>query len=317
MLVDHLSAYQNTFRTAIPQIELCFDGGVRPTTADPVMMRILAAGPHNKADYLVLDRFRFHAYSHRPCMVITNDGEIQEKIEQEGGSYLNVFDFVLLPHLTTPVFLPLQDLPVNKPGLKNQANQKRNPDINIELLGDPLTQFGRLKPPRKKPDRARPNLKVIPEPVPPPQDLAIPAPVEYVPGRPGQTGGEPAIYCLTIPSWPVNAGVRFLLASFCSTHRPQFINLLDNFDVSQLRPEDLTVLAEFLCSTCSAEPGFTHRGSLMDRVRLALLKAGDTGLDLAGLAAEIGLKPDGLGGRIKRKANGWLAILSVEERKGS
>ncbi len=77
------------------------------------------------------------------------------------------------------------------------------------------------------------------------------------------------------------------------------------------------MLAEFLRSACSAEPGFTHRGSLMDRVRLALLKAGDTGLDLAALAAEIGLKPEGLGGRIKRKANGWLEILSVGERKGS
>ncbi len=140
MLVDHLSAYQNAFRTAIPQIELCFDGGVRPATADPVMMRILASGPHNKADYLVLDRFRFHAFSDRPCLVITNDGEIQEKIEQEGGSYLNVFDFVLLPHLITPVFLPPKDLPIYKPGQKNQAKQKQNPDVNEGALGDTVSQ---------------------------------------------------------------------------------------------------------------------------------------------------------------------------------
>ena len=46
----------------------------------------------------------------------------------------------------------------------------------------------------------------------------------------------------------------------------------------------------------------------MDRVRLALLKAGDSGLDLVALAVEIDMNPLGLAGRIKRKANSWLSI---------
>ena len=140
-----------------------------------------------------------------------------------------------------------------------------------------------------------------------PEHLDIPTSSGNMPGNPLKTEDTPIKYYLTISTWPINTGVRFLLASFCSTHRLQFINLLDSFDLSQLRAEDLVILAEFLRTTCSAEPGFTHRGSLMDRVRLALLKAGDTGLDLATLAVEIDIKPEGLGGRIKRKANGWLA----------
>ena len=103
-LVDHLSDYQNKFQSVIPEIELCFDGGIRPLAADPDRIRVLAAGPHNKADNLILDRFRFHAFLEHPCLVITNDQEIQEKINHEGGGFLNVFDFVLLPHQQHPVF---------------------------------------------------------------------------------------------------------------------------------------------------------------------------------------------------------------------
>ena len=52
----------------------------------------------------------------------------------------------------------------------------------------------------------------------------------------------------------------------------------------------------------------------MDRVRLALLKAGDAGLNLGSLAQEIGVKPEGLQGRIKRKAKGWLSVRLLSEK---
>ena len=306
-IVDHLSDYQKKFQSAIPEIELCFDGGIRPLAADPDRIRVLAAGPHNKADNLILDRFRFHAFLEHPCLVITNDEEIQDKIEHEGGRYLNVFDFVLLPHQINPVFLPSEQLHFNQPGLSTLSKQKRQPANKEISLKDTIRQFGRLKPARK----TLAHAKSISIPIP--RTISTPEEVLYIPptDNPDQTikmGQIPAKYYLTLSSWPVNAGIRFLLASFCSIHRPQFINLLESFDLSQLRSEDLIVLADYLRTTCSVEPDFTHRGSLMDRVRLALLKAGDTGLDLAALAAETDIKPEGLGGRIKRKANGWLCI---------
>ena len=92
-LVNQLSDYLKSFRSANPEIELCFDGGVRPPTADPARVRILAAGAHNTADNLILDRFRYHAFSNHPCLVITNDAEIQEILDQEDGHYLKCIRF--------------------------------------------------------------------------------------------------------------------------------------------------------------------------------------------------------------------------------
>ena len=314
-LVNQLSAYQKSFITVIPEIELCFDGGVRPPEPDPSMVRVLAAGPHNKADYLILDRFRFHSFAGRPSLVITNDAEIQEKIEQEDGRFLNVFDFVLLPHPTHPVFLPPKNLPFNNPGKFKKSKQDFALNEKGTQLVDAISEIGRLKPSQKIHLPPKPVSKPIPEPLLAPEQDDTPHSSEYLAAESSQRVDPPLKYVLTISSWPLDAGVRFLLNSFCSTHRPQFIDMLESFERSQLRPQDLVVLAEFLRVTCSTEPEFTHRGSLMDRVRLALLKADETGLDLDTLAIEIDGKPEGLQGRIKRKANGWLSVKSPSEIK--
>ena len=162
-LVNQLSEYLKSFRSANPEIELCFDGGVRPPTADPARVRILAAGAHNTADNLILDRFRYHAFSNHPCLVITNDAEIQETLDQEGGHYLNVFDFVLLPHPVHPVFLPPEDLLYDFPELTGQSSKNLHPNVSAIPLKDSIRQIGRLKPVQVKPLTNKPDLNITQE----------------------------------------------------------------------------------------------------------------------------------------------------------
>ncbi len=102
--------------------------------------------------------------------------------------------------------------------------------------------------------------------------------------------------------------MRFLLNGFCSHHRAAYQDLIEAFASPDLRPGDLRALAELLLHACGSEPGFTRRGALMARVRLALLQARGEPLSLAELAERTGLKLNGLRGRIKDKAGKWIEI---------
>ncbi len=119
---------------------------------------------------------------------------------------------------------------------------------------------------------------------------------------------EGPFYFLSIDTWPVEEGVRFLLNAFCPRHRAAYQDLIDTFDPADLRPADLRALAELLLHACGNEPGFARRGALMARVRLALLQARGEPLGLAELAERTGLKLNGLRGRIKEKAGKWVEI---------
>jgi len=306
-IVDTFARYRFQFSDHPPEIELCFDGGIRPLAGEPPGVRVLAAGPQNKADYLLLDRFRFHQFAGNACLVITNDEEIQDRLAQEGGAYLTTFDFVLFAHPDHPILLPPDDLPLD--GLENlKSHGESFAELSGATLADAIHRLGELRKSGTSRRNRRRNLIVPSTP-----ELIVHSEVPISPAEENElaTTIQPpstSHYHLTIASWPVQAGVRFLLASFCQQHRPAFLSLLEEFDIDQLRPQDLSILADFLIASCGNESGFSRRGSLMDRVRLALLKAGPEGLDLPALAAEIGLKQEGLQGRIRRKSAGWLGI---------
>jgi hypothetical protein len=329
------SAYRAEFNGAPPQIELCFDGGVRPGGPDPEGVRILAAGHHNKADHLILDRFRVHQFFGQPCLAISNDMEVLERIEQEGGATLKAFDLVLLRHPQRPIFMAPPELITKFPDQPKKKPRK--------LLDETIMDADwRVRP--LKQDRVRRDEVVKNPPTGVATGSAKNPPLEkrgvreerrsrllppFFQGGAGGDSSDPAKlstaetgeisealpsapephYTLTLATWPVATGVKFLMSSFCKQHRSEFLGLIDPSDLSQLRSADLIILADFLRDTCSQEPGFARQGSLMDRVRLALLKAGPDGLNLSQLAAETGLPIKGLQGRIKNKAIDWLEII--------
>ena len=298
-MVNFLSNYRSQFKSPLPEFEVCFDGGVRPEIPDPPGIRVLAAGHQNKADYLVVDRFRTHAYFRHACLVITNDEEILTRVEAEGGATLRVFDFVRKQHPIQPQFQPPD---VIEAALRKHLRKEKDAIRESEIF---LHRISPIKPARTKPRiaaRVSQSDLVPPKTAPVAEDLDV-----IISLNPPNI--EPH-YRITVMDWPVTEGVHFLMDSFCEKHRPEFIQLLDSFDRDSLRPADLQVLAEFLVAECGDEDGFGASGSLMNRVRLALLKAGASGLSLSQLAQATGLKPLGLQGRIRRKSKGWLEWIA-------
>jgi hypothetical protein len=336
-MAKFFSAYRAEFEGSAPQIELCFDGGVRPGSPDPEGVRILAAGHHNKADHLILDRFRVHQFFGQPCLAISNDMGVLDRIEQEGGATLKAFDLVLLRHPQRPIFMAPLELIAKFP---DQHRKKRHKlideaimDVNWRvraLKSDRITlpkqQLGRRAESPPPPPSKGGQEKIGAIPGAPFRDRGVSnscppfegggggdssTSAQLPPAENGETSPLPSEphYTLTLANWPVVAGVKFLMSSFCKQHRPEFSGLVDPGNLSQLRSDDLIVLADFLRDRCSQEPSFAQQGSLMDRVRLALLKAGPDGLSLSQLAAETGLPLKGLQGRIKGKADRWLKII--------
>ena len=151
-----------------------------------------------------------------------------------------------------------------------------------------------------------PRAAVPPLTPAPPPELPEKPPASEPPAPPSPP--QPA-YRLTLETWPLAAGVRFLVDSFCPQHGDEYRKLYRSLKDHPLVQADLTELAAALVESCGQEPGFAARGSLLDRVRLALLLSPNEDVPLAVVVERTGLNPRGLHGRIKEKARGWLKIV--------
>jgi hypothetical protein len=121
------------------------------------------------------------------------------------------------------------------------------------------------------------------------------------------------LFEISLDSWPIREGVRFLRGAFCDYHRKEFSDLLGSVDYQNLRYEDLIAVAELLLHACQGEANFYRRGSLMDRVRLALLSSGGEPLNLSELSERTGLPPKGLYQKIKAKGGRWVRLQTFHE----
>ncbi len=288
------------------QIELCLDP-FPPEGEMPVspMLRVFVARPIEKADDLIIQRFRFHHFQTQACVVVTNDGEVLERVREEGGTYLRVYDFIRREGIS-PVFREPDDF---TPYIhQNRPRHKKLAEDSIIRVTPSRTQSANRN--ERKPGRYFQEIKKeVENSEEEPGGVVSPAvepekPIEENPSPPL----EPA-YRLTLQSWPLEAGVHFLLSAFCDSHGKEFKETYHLFGKEDLRPADLEELAAALLSSCGDEPDFARRGSLMKRVRLALLQAGDQPLTLSSLAERTGLTLRGLHGRIKAKAVPWLEII--------
>jgi len=301
LLAMQLSLYVRTSRRPIV-IELGLDR-FHPDHPLPVLGGVLVfvASPPEKADDVILERFRFHYHQGHECLVVTNDTEVRECVQDEGGGSLLVYDFVRRGG-KKPVFRdPLEFASLIHLG----EDWLSEPTIATFPILEPVP--GRRFPgptPAHAPQVAPPPLEPQPEPEPP----AIQTEPDIA------THSSPAGiygYRLTLDQWPLEAGVRFLLDSFYQQHGAEYRNLYASIQGDHLRTADVTGLAKALVELCGNEPGFATRGSLIDRVRLALLLSPDEVVSLSEIVARTGLNNQGLHGRIKEKARKWLEIEKV------
>lgn len=332
LLIEHLSSYAST-HAGRALIELCLD---RPAVFDtplPENLRVFAAEHPSNGDELLLGRFWFHHLALRPCLVITNDERILEEVREERGNVLRVYDFVRRPG-SRPVFRDPQDLPPlpvpAAPPDEVEPHHTLRSSIYVRIVHDrrvaEQTDPAHPKAPPTEPARPKPAHPIAKRRVPAPpnrlpaadksrehapaMDLAADASTTEAPVAATSTASEEGpYYFLSMETWPVTETVRFLRNAFCPAHRSQYLDLLEDIHPQSLTPADVRALAELLLHTCGDEPDFTQRGSLMARVRLALLQARGEPLSLAQIARATRQNQAGLQGRIKEKAGRWVVIV--------
>ncbi len=82
-MAEQLSRYARSAQLKL-EVELCLD----PLPADtqfpnPVKVRVLPAKFPEEADDVVLQRFWYYHYKDQPCLIITNDSMLCDKVEQD------------------------------------------------------------------------------------------------------------------------------------------------------------------------------------------------------------------------------------------
>lgn len=297
-LITQLSSYVREASQSII-CELCLDYH-HPDQILPILngVRIFPAQPPEEADDLLLHRFRFHHHQGRDCLVITNDIGVCDKVKDEEGSYLLVNDFVRRsgnkPVFRDPIEFPalihthkkIDLLTTSRNLTRIEKTSQISPTSTSRL--DPVEEYDTSLITQPENENATQIINSI-------------TPILYP---------QPA-YCLSLETWPLDRGVRFLVNSFCRQHRDEYLELYRSVNPEDLRFADLVELVNALKNTCGTEPGFAARGSLLDRVRLALILCPDEAVPLSEIAKKTGLNEVGLQGRIKEKAKGWLRIKST------
>jgi hypothetical protein len=313
-LVEHLAAYaRNNLEL---KIELCLDRapGVLPLL--PANLRVMHAEYPQTGDDLLIDRFWFHQVSHHSCLVVTNDDVLLTEVADAGGSSLRVYDFVRRVGLENPVLLCSEELPPLSRPTEEIDDQpiSLNTSIYFRLVEDPRLHNSRsIKPGPSKTEEPIISGPAFSQPDPPISSAAKTSEnpssensITQMTSPPASVNHEGHHYLLTVDSWPVMEGARFLVNAFCNAHQAEYWDLISSIDPRNLSHADVRALAELLLHTCGQESDFARRGSLLDRVRLALLQACGEPLSLDELSRATGLKAHGLHGRIKSKAGNWL-----------
>jgi hypothetical protein len=327
-LVGHLSGYAQQYTHQI-QVELILDRPHTPDTIPPPGLHLISAEYPQKADDVLIDRFWFHHLSGNQNLVITNDADILEEVTQAGGLWLRVYDFVRRPGIEKPVFREPQEplperTPTPHPSKPDPAHSLRS-SIYFRIVETQHRQAPfQTAEKQPAPDSTRPMQLAQNETEPDffDEELDQESAFESLPySFEASIADEPSqedllfqepLYFLELDNWPLVEGARFLVRSFCPTHQAEFQDMLQSLDMQNIKPADIRALAELLLISCSLEPGFSTRGALMNRVRLALLKAKGEWLTLSSLSAAIGLPAVGLHGKIKKKAAPWLSILQPD-----
>jgi hypothetical protein len=289
------------------EVELCFDPRPDPPPGNAAV-KILVADPGHKADGLILYRLDYHSYQKERCLVITSDKELQTEVKERGVRVFSSRQFLKQVGRGQYTFAPLPvSLRLGK--LTARPRWEDQPAPQSSLTTSPSRR--RKSTPPQEADVHQQTLAWLDalRGDPPPQVTAPDLDTTQV-GRIAEPPLAPHLelrICLTPQDWPISEGVRFLKDSCCRSHLESMQDVLGAGPLNE--QVDIPFLAEMLIETCGAEPDFVQRGgSLMDRVRLALLIAGPSGLSINELAAVTGDNPARIKQKVRQKQNRWLKI---------
>jgi len=302
-LTDLLADYLRANPAQRLHIHLFFDGGLAPARPARVNLEVFPA--HDADDDIIQQVFQC-VREQNQVVVVSGDEDLCLGVAGLGAVTISSFEFILVHNPQAPRFIYPGSLPFDF--------QRSAPEPEVEA-----PEFSESDFPPEAVEAAPPVEEPPQEPEESPLEEDTPAleePLgdeepadETAPAAAPESAPVPALtawYRADPSAWPPVEGARFLAGAFCGLHRADAAALVH--DGQALRPEDLAALAALLVSTCGDEADFCARGSLMDRVRLALLKAKGTWVPLDALARAIRLSPVGLQGKIKKKAEKWLEI---------
>ena len=294
------------------EVEYCLDPRSAPVLGNQ-HVSVLVVDPGKKADNLVIRRLDYHAYQEDRCLVVSGDEALVTSAAEYQGLCLRVSEFCTPVHSGPPVFEPLPRriprvvMPQLPPGATNlapaaQKSPKSPAPIHLAArakgpgrrAGTSYGEYDRLV--EQTLAGRNPISATAPESAPPQPDS--PAPLD----PPVQA---PRLARLSPQTWPAKAGEKFLMESFCPAHRLEIQPLFEGS--AALAASDLPALADLLREHCAAEADFVLRGgSLMDRVRLALLRAPNLCLSPSELAAQTGDRLSHIQHKLRQAAGSWI-----------
>ncbi len=300
LLVDALGAWARGQSQAV-EVELCLDPR-REKAAGNAWVTVFTADHGRQADGMIVGKVSHRVYAGDACLVVTSDQELQARVAEYQVRCIAVWDFVVPSHLDRPTFIPLPakipkgviphslegDCATPGPAAKGRPRLKRRPD-------DPAGEYDRLV--AQTLATRRMNAGHAASEVSAGESARS---VEEVQAR-------TEIVRLTVQSWPAQPGAKFLKESFCPRHFPEVSVLFK--DAQPITSEDLPILAEFLLEHCGVEADFVRRGGcLMDRVRLALLRAAGGRLTWAEIARQTGDSLSDVRRKVRQAAGRWVTI---------
>jgi hypothetical protein len=308
-LVQALSYWANSQDREI-EVELCLDPRREIASGkEPVM--VFAADPGSKADGMIVGKVSHRVYTQDSCLVITSDEELRMRVAEFQVRCIPVREFVLSAHTNPPKFARLpakiprgimppastQPAPQNLRPPKPQFIPTKDRDGLKQRGGThSIDEYDRLVAQTlasRNPSTAEADLENGTETTSKPPDRQ-----------------EIQILRLTLHTWPVQQGAKFLQESFCPEH---FAGVADLFlkDVP-FKSADLPFLANLLFEHCANEADFISRGgSLMDRLRLALLKSAGMSLTFSEAAQATGDNLSNLRHKARQNAGRWVAINTI------
>ncbi len=342
-LIEHLSAWTGRQGRGRVTVEVYFDGS-QAALPDLPGVKVHVAGAGRSADDEVLERARWHAFYQRPCVVVSNDVELRQAAQEAGAQVVSASDFASRPNAlrlrrsyrpdggpssstgSDAEFSPrarwqraFEAARHSRPGGERaprpaRGAPRRPPGEAVtwtEAIRAAREAAGRGAGARSPGGEAPQSARAAGDPSEGPQsasgsdrDELHLARTERNQEAPDPTEGPR--YRIDFGTWPLTAGRRFLIDSFCPLHRAEIADLLSAFDEASFTHHDLQALAEILLARCGREPDFVRGGSLMDRARRVLLLAGDRATALMTIARTTGRAPSELRRKLRQNEGKWV-----------
>jgi hypothetical protein len=109
-------------------------------------------------------------------------------------------------------------------------------------------------------------------------------------------------------NWPVEKGIKFIIDSACPNHQAELRVLIG--DIHTASRDDMMTLFHMFINLCQDEPDLIDRGgSLMDRIRLSLIKSYPDNLTEEQIKCNLSKKVSGITGKLQKNTPRWFGVV--------